>query len=172
MKTLFKVSLIALGFLLSFSCSKDNDFFTGATITLYETNGDWECNLDESCQDVYEFKFKSNTNIDITISEVTGGSESRLAVYAPNVSLGGINLLTNSTKDFSCVTINDESIILQNINLPKSGVYKIAVTREFGESVGDSGTYKLTVSANSGFQYIEQTIDDVDSLADGFECPQ
>jgi len=166
---LINTFLVIIISLFTFSCSKNDDPVSRG-ITLYETNASWMCLINESCQDVYEFEFEAGSKISITIQEVTGNSLVRLAVYAPNVNLGSTNLLTGNTNDLACSGRN-ETASIPNLIAPSSGIYKIAITRDWGTSIGNNGTYKLVLFADTEFEFIEKTIDDIDSLTSDFSCP-
>jgi len=165
MKTIQIILAILIAALVS--CNKNDEL---AGDTLFEQTGAWDCTLGESCQDVYEFDFKTGTNVSISVEDVTGKSVVRLAVYAPGMALGSANLLTNNTNEASCGG-QDEAQAEPNFVIPSSGVYKIAVTRDWGTSAGFVGDYKVTVIADTPFQTLTQTVDDTDSKASGTECP-
>ncbi len=154
-----------------FNCSDDDD----GTVPevgerLYETNGSWDCETGESCQDVYEFDFESGSRVSLIIQEVTGSSVVRLTIHAPNVNLGGTNLLTGNTDDLRC-TGQDEDASIPNFIAPSDGVYKVVITRDWGSSAGADGNYNLVLFSDTNFQFIQQSVDDIDSLAENSSCP-
>ena len=149
------------------SCNKKDELQGD---TLFEQSGSWDCTLGESCQDVYEFEFMANTTLSISVEDVTGKSVVGLAMYAPGMVLGSANLLTNNPNEASCGG-QDEAQSEPNFVIPSSGIYKLAVTRDWGASAGLGGDYKLTVIADTPFQTLTQTVDDTDSKASGKECP-
>lgn len=155
------------------SCSSDDDATTAVPEVgerLFETNGSWTCELGESCQDVYDIEMTAGSRVSLTVSNVTGSSVVRLAIHAPNDNLGGINLLTGTAEDIEC-SGQDESYSFSNIMLSQDGVYKFVVTRDWGSSAGFDGNYRLTIFSDNLFEVIEQTVDDLNSLASGSTCP-
>lgn len=163
---LFSTTIICL----LFACSDDDDGNAPKGYTLYENSGSWDCALSESCQDVYEFVFQSGSRVAVIIEEVTGGSVVRLAIHAPNVNLGGTNLLTGNSDDLMC-TGPDEDATVPNFIASSDGVYKIVITRDWGLSAGFDGTYNFVLFSDTSFEFVEQSIDDVDSLAENSTCP-
>ncbi len=154
--------------LLCVACSSDDDGPSG--ITLFEVNGMWDCAQSESCQDVYEFQFQAGTRVSFFIEDVTGSSVVRLAVHAPNIPLGGTNVLTGNALELQCEG-QDEETGDPNLVLSTTGVYQFVVTRDWGLSAGFDGTYQMTIISDTPFQELTQTVDDVDSLSLGTDCP-
>jgi len=68
-------------------------------------DGYWNCS-GESCQDVYDIDFESGTELTIQVTDVTGDSVIRLALFAPRVPLSGTNLITGTNLDRECVGQN------------------------------------------------------------------
>ena len=96
--------------------------------TLFETSGYLDCEISESCQDVYEMNFKVGSQISILVSEINGNSVMALTIYSPGMPLGGMNLLTQSGKELSCGGQNEDESV-PNFLITEDGVHKIAVTR-------------------------------------------
>lgn len=169
MKNLKKLfALIAILSFAAVSCSDDETIEPGQTV--YEKSGSWDCALSESCQDVYEMNFKVGTQISFSVTDVTGTSVVRLAIYGPNSLLGGTNILTGTTNELECTEQNEDAVV-PNITITDAGVHKVVVGRDWGSSAGASGTYKLAIIASDKFTDVTQPIDDADSLAPGSECP-
>ena len=57
--------------LLLASCSKDDDSAV-IGITSFEKEEEWTCELGETCEDIYQFEFKKDSKISISIEDVTG----------------------------------------------------------------------------------------------------
>ncbi len=142
----------------------------------------WNCDVesvlefDEVCQDVFEIHFTAGTSVDIQAGEVTGDSLLQMALYAPGTNLGGVNLLTETYEEFRCSYVSgcSNNTIGQSVlgfDIPEDGVYQLAITRDWGNSCGSDGTYRLHLTANSVMTNITQTVDDFDSAAIGGICP-
>ncbi|MDH7446269.1 PPC domain-containing protein [Aquimarina sp. 2201CG14-23] len=153
MKTqILKRVMMLLVIVLSISCSKDDDVpVVNPGVTLIEKEGEWSCNLSETCQDIYKFQFKAGSRISISIEEVTGSSVVSLDVYVDFGEIGGPNLLTNGGITHYGCTGQNEEVSLGNILLPEDETYNIAVARDWGLSAGFDGTYKLTVISDTPF---------------------
>ncbi|MBK6948447.1 MAG: hypothetical protein IPH16_10645 [Haliscomenobacter sp.] len=98
-----------------------------------------------------------------------------MALYAPGVALGGINLLTGTTKELGCIDQSDcdknaKGQTAKQIQAPKDGVYFLAITRNYGSSCGSDGTYLLRITSNGEFNLKNQTGNDIATKASGFEC--
>ena len=52
-----------------------------------------------------------------------------------------------------------------------TGVYRLAVTRDFGISCGSNGTYTLKVVANLEMTAMGQTVDDGTVSGTTYNCP-
>src|SRR6185503_14808158 len=141
---------------------------TACATTSFTANGGWTCALGVSCQDVYDLVIPANTTVTIAVSNVTGSSVLRLAVFAPGVPLTGANLLLGMNRDRMCKGQNaSDSATFQTT---AAGVYRLAVGRDWGSSAGASGTYSLAVSATNAFSADGMTSDDVASGAAGTAC--
>lgn len=107
-------------------------------------SSDWSCNLGDSCRDVYEIDLVAGSELEVTVDSVTGNSVPILALYAPRQGSAGTNLLTNETSDRECVG-QDANDGASNFIVPTTGTYRIAVGRDWGNSAGFDGTYRMTV---------------------------
>jgi hypothetical protein len=135
----------------------------------FETDGSWDCGTGLSCQDVYDVGIEAGSELSITVTNVTDNSVARLALFAPGVSLDGTNLLTGSANDLSCNGQNgDESVV---ITVATTGVYRLAVARDWGQSAGASGNYRIGLVSTIPFLNPVQTVDDGTSAASGVVCP-
>ena len=169
MKSLFKTGFVLMAlFLGTNSCSNDDDSPPPA-VRIFDANGAWDCELNESCQDVYEFDLPAGARISIVVEQVTGSSVVRLAIHGPGNGLGGINMLTGNQNDLRCGG-QDVDLAVANFETTSSGTHIIAVTRDWALSAGFDGTYSLSMFSDMAIDYIDQTVDDVDSLAPGSEC--
>lgn len=136
----------------------------------HKIRGSWNCLFSEDCQDTFTVELEEDTPLQLALTNLTGNSVPRLALHEPGVSLGGINLLTNTDEDRECVG-QDEADIPSPYPIDTTGSHTLAVTRDWGSSAGSDGTYVLTVSADDAlFDPPEQVLDDVDSLASGGRC--
>jgi len=170
-------AILATGVLVTGGCNDDNSPSQPvATITSYDQVLGWDCSTGQSCQDVFDIAFAANTTVNLTAGETTGASVLQIALYAPGTALGGANLLTNDTRELRCnfvsgCTNNTAGQTVAGFVVATAGVYRLAVTRDWGSSCGGSGTYRLTIDADKGFVAPVQTVDDVPSAATDWGCP-
>ena len=135
----------------------------------YQVDGGWTCATSVSCQDVYDIDIQAGTQVSLSVTNLTGNSVPRLALFAPGVALSGTNLLTGSANDRECVGQDvDDNVVL---TAPSTGTYRVAICRDWGSSAGASGTYRLGVSTDIPFVVVGQTVDDAASQAIGSVCP-
>jgi hypothetical protein len=159
--------------LVAFGCG-DDDHTGPAKIEDYNAVHDWVCASNENCQDVFKIDFEAGTTADFEVTDLTGNSIVQIALYAPYVTLGDYNLFTGSSLEYrcgvsgSCDVMPAESVTGFFINM--SGTHHLAVTRNWGSSCGDRGTYRLRISADHGFSRPVLSVDDVASLAQGATC--
>ncbi len=139
------------------SCSKDDDTPDTPGVTSYEVVGAWDCELGDSCEDLYEFDFKAGTKISISIEEIDGSSVVSLDL---SLHIAGTNILTNGDITYYGCTGQDESVALANILLNDAGKYHLKVARDWGLSAGADGNYKLTIIADTPFEAVGLTADD------------
>lgn len=138
---------------------------------IHEINSSWSCAFAEDCQDVFPIYLPSGSVLDVTLDNLSGSSQGLVALYAPGVALGGINLLTNNTDDASCFG-QDLAESFTGIAVPSAGVYLVTVTRDWGTSAGSGGNYRLTINSNKWIDSSAgQTANDTPSQATGFSCP-
>jgi len=137
----------------------------------WESASNWSCLGGEDCQDVYDLELDSNTTPQIEVTDLTGSSVARLALFEPSTPLSGTNLLTGTNLDYSCGG-QDVSETPAPITLNRSGTYQLAVGRDWGSSAGASGSYLASLVILDGYGGAAgQTVDDTQSLSGGLTCP-
>jgi hypothetical protein len=141
----------------------------------YSKSSGWSCISGENCQDVYEIAFSEDSLVSFSVSNVGGGSVAQIALYAPGVALGGINLFTTTNDELRCRTgagCSDYTAGEQvtDFPIPSTGIYSFAVTRHDEDSCGQSGTYDLDITSNTPFSFMARTVNDVKSLATDYTC--
>ena len=161
------------------SCGDDDD--NGPTgnvtkITSYDEVFEWSCEVGASCQDVFDVEFSTGTVVSFSATETTGGSVAQIALYAPGTVLGGTNMFTDDTTELLCNLMpncsqNTAGQTVSDFTIPGDGVYRLAVTRNWGMSCGGDGTYRLLINADKEFTIPSQSVDDVATLASGTSCP-
>ena len=135
----------------------------------YSFSGSWSCGDGSSCQDVYDIELESGMVLSVDVTNVTGASVPRLALFAPGVELDGINLLTGTTEDRECVGQDmDDSF---NYVASANGTYRLAVCRDWGSSAGGDGTYQVSITSSEPILPVVQSEDGVESQATGSVCP-
>ena len=168
MKTYFLKLVFLLTVVFAASCSNDDDAPVETGVTFYEVAGSWDCELGESCQDLYEFEFDAGTRISISVEDITGSSVVSLDLV---LHIAGTNILTDGDITYYGCTGQDESVALNNILLGDDGNYKLAVARDWGLSAGFDGTYKLTIIADTPFEPLGNIEDDGFDPNYERECP-
>jgi hypothetical protein len=138
-------------------------------LTAFRVLNSWTCADTVNCQDVYDVELAADTEVTLRVTEVTGPSVVRLALYAPGEPLGGLNILTNSTNDRMCALANASDSITSTTTI--AGTYRVAVGRDWGYSSGATGTYVLDVKCDLPLAPLGQTVDDQPTLATGWQCP-
>ncbi len=134
----------------------------------HDVDGGWDCQIGDSCQDVYEIDLPADAQVTFSVTNVTGFSVPLLAVFTPGTALSETNVLTNVPNDRSCVGQDQSDSV--TFTTADAGVYAFAVGRDWGSSAGAAGTYSLQISSDLGFVPGAQTVDDEDSLAAGTQC--
>ncbi len=125
---------------------------TGVSVVCFDrlssitVNGSWSCSVSTDCQDVFDIDIFAGNTVNINVTNVTGSSVVRMAVFAPGVALTGPNLLNGGITDQSCTSQNASASTSFSTTL--AGVYRIAIGRDWGSSAGSSGTYTLTVTSS------------------------
>ncbi len=137
---------------------------------------DWACESGDNCQDVFDMELTEGSIMTFQATETTGGSVLQVALYGPGESLGGTNLFTGNANELRCNYVvgcnsNTAGQTVNDFVVPTSGLYRFAVTRDWGNSCGSSGTYRMVIDSETYFPGVDQTVDDELSLAPGWECP-
>ncbi|GAB1858133.1 hypothetical protein MHTCC0001_29700 [Flavobacteriaceae bacterium MHTCC 0001] len=134
------------------SCSKDDDTTPVAPgITLYEKQGTWDCDLGNTCEDVYQFEFKKNSKISISIEGLTGKSVVSIDLSADFGQYGGPNLLNEGNLSYYGCTGQNEEVNIANIQIDETSTYNLFIARDWGLSAGGEGTYTLVVISDTPF---------------------
>ena len=138
----------------------------------------WTCSSGQNCQSVFDLNVPAGAVLNVRVSSVSSGSVSQIALYAPGVALGGINLLTGTTRELRCATgsgCSNPAYALgeqkNGITATAAGIYRFAVTRNWGISCGGSGTFRVDVTSSLAFSFAGRSVQDVNSTVtqDG-EC--
>jgi hypothetical protein len=140
-----------------------------AALRSFHVENSWVCADAVSCQDVYDVVLVENTELTVLVTQVTGPSVVRLAVYGPGQPLGGNNLVTGTPNERQCALANaaDSSTVLA----AQPGTYRVAITRDWGFSSGATGTYTLDLTADKPLTFASQTVDDQPTQATATQCP-
>jgi hypothetical protein len=159
---------------LAVACSTADSGDNGG-IRSFTANLGWTCANGVNCQDVFDFEVTAGSVLTVKVLNVSSGSVAQIALYGPGSALGGINLFTGDTKELRCTSGNSCSDFtagehVDSYAATQDGVYRVAVTRDWGTSCGGTGTYRLEVSSSKGFVPDGQTAEDAPSLATGFRC--
>jgi len=153
-------------------CSCNDEADPGPQI--YEYEGSWTSIPGEPTQDVLVFNLKKEADYHLEITDITGASDVKMAVYPPGIPLGGVNLLTFDVQEYNCIwgaagRDADESV---EFTAPLNGSYQITATRDWDHSSeGLEGTYKLLLRSEEPFEVLGLAANDVVSLAFGYTCP-
>ena len=144
-------------------------------VTTFSGNFGWNCASGINCQDVFDFTVAAGSVLTVRVNNVSADSASQLALYGPGVALGGINLLTGTTKELRCLVAASCSAFTAGeakvgVTATQAGTYRLAVTRDWGLSCGATGTYHVEMTSNVAFQVGTQSVQDAASLASGNEC--
>jgi len=136
----------------------------------WNTHSGWNCPAGSSCQDVIDVDVPSSARATVLVNALTGLSVPRLALFAPGVALTGTNYANSSSNDRLCVG-QDLSDLFGPLLLTPTGTYRVAVGRDSSGSVGDDGTYSLTVFSNRVFFPAEQSVNDQPPGLATTSCP-
>ncbi|MCK8523641.1 hypothetical protein M0D21_18805 [Aquimarina sp. D1M17] len=167
---ILKTVLLTILILLS-SCSNDDDATLEiAGITSFEKEGQWNCELSESCEDIYQFEFKKGSKIAISIEDVTGMSAVSLDLSAEFGQFGGPNLLNEGQLSYYGCSGQDENISITNISISETSTYNLSIARDWGLSAGVEGTYKVTIISDTAFTEGVSAIEDVKTENYEREC--
>ncbi|AUP80860.1 hypothetical protein [Flavivirga eckloniae] len=170
MRTQIKQTLIVLSVILFANCSKNDDAPIDPGITLFETTDTWNCDLSETCEDIYQFEFKEGSRISISVENITGKSVVSLDLSADFGEFGGPNLLTQGKLTYYGCTTQNENVSIANINISETGIYNLAVARDWGLSAGFDGDYKLTIISDTSFTKGETPTNDTEATNYEREC--
>jgi hypothetical protein len=126
------------------ACSSDSESPDDGGVTSFGGNYGWTCPSSQNCQDVFDFNVAAGSVLTIRVTNVSAGSVSPIALYAPGVALGGTNLLTGNSNELRCTTGSscDDFVAGEHvdaISVQAAGTYRLAVTREWGTSCGGRG---------------------------------
>ena len=162
---------------VAIACGSSNADEPSDGVTSFSGTYGWTCASSTDCQDVFDLSIEAGSVLTIRVNNVSSGSASQLAFYAPGVALGGLNLLTGNTRELRCTSASacEGFTVGEQVNsyaVAVGGTYRIAVTREWDSSCGGTGTYRLAVTSTKAFQHFGQTKEDTPSAATGFECHQ
>lgn len=165
----------ALAIVLAVACGDDADEAPPPRVaTSASLAGAWTCASETNCQDVWDVDLGAGL-VTLATTTVTGGSASQLALYAPGVALGGTNLLTGSEPELRCRSGAgcDDFAGGERVEyaVTTAGTYRVAVTRDWANSCGGSGTFTLEIASPGGVTVRGQTVNDVASAASGITCP-
>ncbi|MCP4549783.1 MAG: hypothetical protein GY835_25285 [bacterium] len=168
--------MILIPTLLVVGCDEDSNPYSPAKIFEYSGTFRWDSEIGEDPQDVFDMNFKADTIVSLRATEVTGASVLQVALYGPGEPLGGTNLLTEDATELRCGWVdncnnNTEGQTVIGFTIPETGTYRFAVTRDWGDSCGSSGTYYLHISSDTSFSGVTQTVNDEPSLAAEWSCP-
>lgn len=164
----------ALAVVLAVACGDNADEAPPPRVaTSVSLAGAWTCASGTNCQDVWDVDLGAGL-VTLATTTVTQ-SASQLALYAPGVALGGTNLLTGSEPELRCRSgaacgdfAGGERV---EYAVATAGTYRVAVTRDWGNSCGASGTFTLDIASPGGVTVRGQTVNDVASAASGITCP-
>ena len=179
----FRVSaisvILSVSALMFLGCGGDNNNPTSAgptTLKHYDKSDGWSCADAVTCQDVFDIKFSAGSTVTFKATDITGDSVVEVALYAPGDNLGGTNLFTGTANEYRCNYVygcssNTAGQTVSNFAINTTGVYRLAITRDWGDSCSNDGTYRLIIDSDKGFTTPKRTVDDVATLAPGTECP-
>ena len=163
--------------LLLVGCGDDESNPAGPVkVEHYDRIHGWDCVTTETCQDVFDINFAAGSTVTFRATETTGNSVVQIALYGPGVALGGTNLFTGTANELRCNYLDgcdanvDGQRVLDFVTVA-GGVYRFAVTRDWGHSCGESGSYRLIIDSDTPFSIPRQTVDDIATLAPDWECP-
>lgn len=180
LRFLIMALLLLVGAVLLAGCSDDNEgtvvVSPPALVTSYDEIFGWTCDSGESCQDVYNIEFAAGAVVDISAIDVTGGSVLQMALYAPGVGLGELNIFTGTADELLCGYVSNcldvaAGQVVTGLVIGEPGVYRLAITRDWATSCGSSGDYRVVITSDLEFTSLVTTGQDVASKASGAICP-
>lgn len=140
-----------------------------APIFTIRVESGWTCADAVNCQDVFDIVLEADTELTIQVTQVTGPSVLRLAVYEPGVPLGGLNLMNSTTTERRCSLANAADFVV--VDTVTAGTYRVGVGRDWGFSSGASGSYTLDVFTDRPLLLAGQTVNDQATQASSSSCP-
>ncbi len=165
-----KIVLVFIVFSL-ISCSKDDDVpVVDAGVTLIEKQGEWLCELQQTCEDIYQFRFVENSKVSISIEDVTGMSVLSIDLSSDFGQFGGPNLLNEGNLTYYGCTLQNEEVSIANISISDTGIYNLSIARDWGLSAGFDGTYNLVITSDTPFTEEAVVIQNVEAINYEREC--
>ncbi|MGY3792412.1 hypothetical protein [uncultured Aquimarina sp.] len=156
---------------LSVGCSKDDDIsIVTPEVTLFEREGKWLCELGQTCENIYQFEFKKDSKISVSVEDITGNSTVSLDLSVEFGQFGGPNLLNNGEVSYYGCTDQNEEISLTNITISETAIYNFSVARDWGLSAGLEGSYKVTIISDTPFIYKSGIIQNTEAINYEREC--
>lgn len=156
---------------LNAACSKDDNVpLVIPEVTLVEKEGKWLCEFEQTCENIYQFEFKKDSKISVSVENVTGNSTASLDLSVDFGQFGGPNLLNNGAVSYYGCTDQDEEISLTNITISETAIYNFSVARDWGLSVGPEGSYKMTVISDTPFIDKSGIIQNSEAISYEREC--
>ncbi|WP_405208972.1 hypothetical protein [Aquimarina sp. LLG6339-5] len=167
----FKKIILVLTVFSLISCSKDDDVpVQDPGVTLIEKQGEWLCELQQTCEDIYQFRFLEDSKISISIEDVTGMSVVSIDLSSDFGQFGGPNLLNQGNLTYYGCTLQNEEISIANISISETGIYNLSVARDWGFSAGFDGTYNLVITSDTPFTEEAVVIQNVEAINYEREC--
>ncbi|MBW1298863.1 PPC domain-containing protein [Aquimarina litoralis] len=156
---------------LSIGCSKDDDVPTVVPdVTSLEIQGDWLCELGQTCEDIYQFEFKKDSKISISVENITGQSTVSLDLSLNSGQFAALNLLNDGNISYYGCANQNEEISITNISITETGVYNFSVARDWGLSAGTEGMYSISIISNTPFKDNSMVIENTQAINYEREC--
>jgi hypothetical protein len=167
------LSLAVLVLGVAFLGCRRRDTPPPALINQYDQTHDWAYGFRE-LPGRLQYSLHGGTSATFEVTDLTGNSIAQIALYAPGVRWA-ISIFTGTNNEYRCNHDNNcatmPAQVINDFPLSVGGVYRLAVTRDWGASCGGAGTYRLVIGADKRFEFPARTVNDVATLAPGAECP-